>query len=594
MVTQRIESGQIQLRSAGAVPMVQAQPQQIDYIGPRVAAQGASQLAQILDRMSANTFQAAAELRQQEGLEFAAQNPLTSEQVKYAKGGVNPEGWFMGPDGKPAQIPTVNAVGYFAKAVAKARSLELSGHFEIEGRNELTKLLAEVEAGKINSNQVQTKIATMSSGYAKSLSNIDPEAAIKFRATMATHGNTVLNAAYKAELDRDKAQRIAKFDSDFDNSIRLLEQTISQGSWTDEKGQVRSIDDLADVFRKNVLTQSLLLGDKALQIEYSTKFEAALRTGKINSVTKALITDANMVDPELTLKKLRSGDLGNMSPVLKDLIANDFDAVAKVTANFMVAVNYKKSIADAKIADAKRAAEAEAIDLLEQIFPLPDSSSKKRELISRLNALPPGSVPVGTLKDLLEPKPPKEAESDQSLYFNLLSGIYNNTITKPEQIWSLVGRGLTGKDGVSALKLLNAEDRRDSSELSRGISKLAGITVIPGSVVTIDREGDEFKRRMLLESQSLQIQAEAAAKGEVLTPRQILSKLEDSVAKTRNTEAAKAAQNSLKVFEAQEWVNGPINNNTLPALERKAGTDRKKLQDLKRIKQLLRQANGEQ
>ena len=594
MVTQRIESGQIQLRSAGAVPMVQAQPQQIDYIGPRVAAQGASQLAQILDRMSANTFQAAAELRQQEGLEFAAQNPLTSEQVKYAKGGVNPEGWFMGPDGKPAQIPTVNAVGYFAKAVAKARSLELSGHFEIEGRNELTKLLAEVEAGKINSNQLQTKIATMSSGYAKSLSNIDPEAAIKFRATMATHGNTVLNAAYKAELDRDKAQRIAKFDSDFDNSIRLLEQTISQGSWTDEKGQVRSIDDLADVFRKNTLTQSLLLGDKALQIEYSTKFEAALRTGKINSVTKALITDANMVDPELTLKKLRSGDLGNMSPVLKDLIANDFDAVAKVTANFMVAVNYKKSIADAKIADAKRAAEAEAIDLLEQIFPLPDSSPKKRELISRLNALPPGSVPVGTLKDLLEPKPPKEAESNQALNFNLLSGIYNNTITNPSQIWSMVGKGLTGKDAVAALKLLNTEDRRDSSELSRGISKLAGITVIPGSVVTIDREGDEFKRRMLLESQSLQIQAEAAAKGEVLTPRQILSKLEDSVAKTRNTEAAKAAQNSLKVFEAQEWVNGPINNNTLPALERKAGTDRKKLQDLKRIKQLLRQANGEQ
>jgi hypothetical protein len=112
--------------------------------------------------------------------------------------------------------------------------------------------------------------------------------------------------------------------------------------------------------------------------------------------------------------------------------------------------------------------------------------------------------------------------------------------------------------------------------------------------VAIDREGDEFKRRMLLESQSLQIQAEAAAEGKVLTPRQILSKLEDSVAKTRNTEAAKAAQNSLKVFEAQEWVNGPINNNTLPALERKAGTDRKKLQDLNRIKKLLRQANGEQ
>ena len=132
--------------------------QSTDYIGPRVAAQGASQLAQILDRMSANTFQAAAELRQQEGLEFAAQNPLTSEQVRYAKEGENPMGWFMGPDGKTGQIPTANSAGYFAKAVAKARSLELSGHFEIEGRNELTKLLAEVEAGKINSNCVARQL----------------------------------------------------------------------------------------------------------------------------------------------------------------------------------------------------------------------------------------------------------------------------------------------------------------------------------------------------------------------------------------------------------------------------------------------------
>lgn len=590
MATQRIESGQIQIRGAGSVPMVQVQPQQVDYIGPRVAAQGASQMAQILDRMSANTFQAAAELRQQEGLQFAAQNPLTSQQVQLAKDGINPEGWFMGPDGQPAQIPTVNAAGYFAKAVAKARSLELSGHFEIEGRNELTKLLAEVETGSMNSNQVQAKIATMSSGYAKSLANIDPEAAIKFRATMATHGNTVLNAAYKAELDRAKAQRIAKFDSDFDNTTRLIEATVSQGSWTDANGQQRSIDELADVFRKNVLTQSLLLGDKALQTEYSAKFEVVLRNAKINGVTKALMAPENMVDPDLTLKKIQSGDLGAMSPVLKDLIVNDFDAVAKVTANFMVAVNNRKSIADGKAAEAKKQGEAQAINLLEQIFPLQDGNPKKQQLIAQLTALPEGSVPIGTLKDLLAPS----GDGDAAINFNLISGIYNNTITRPDQIWSLVGKGITGKDAVTALKLLNSEDRRDSSELDRGISQLAGIPVIPGSVVVIDPKGEEFKRRNELQSQAFQIQAAAAAEGKTLTPRQILAQLQDGIAKTRNTESAKAAKKSLEVYEKLDWVNGPITRDTLPALERKAGTDKKKLQELNRIKQLLKQAEGGQ
>jgi hypothetical protein len=586
MATQRIESGQMQIRSVGGVPMVQAQQQQVDYIGPRVAAQGAGQLAQILDRMSASAFQTAGVMRQQEGLQFAAQNPLTSEQVQMAKEGM-PFG--LGGRGDMSSIST-SSLNFFDQAVAKARSLELSGHFEIEGRNELVKLLSGVENGSVTSEQVSAKIKTMSDGFSKSLANIDPEASIKFRATMATHGNTVLNAAYKAELDRAKAQRIAKFDSDFDSSTRLLEATVSQGSWTDSNGQQRSIDELADVFRRNVLTQSLLLGDKALQIEYSTKFETALRNAKINSVTKALMADENMVDPERTMAKLRAGDLGNMSPVLKDLITNDFDAVAKVTANYMVAVNNRKSIGDAKQAEIKKQGEAQAINLLEQIFPLPDGSPKKKQLIGQLIALPEGSVPIGTLKDLLTPS----GEGNAAVNFNLISGIYNNTITDPKQIWSLVGKGITGKDAVTALKLMQSEDRRDSSQLDRGISQLSGIPVIPGSVVVIDPKGEEFKRRTQLQAEALQIQSAAAADGKTLTPRQILTQLEDNIAKRRNTETAKAAQNSLKVYEKQEWINGAITRDTLPALERKAGTDKKKQQELNRIKQLLKQAEGDQ
>ena len=574
------------MRSVGGVPMAQVQQQQVDYIGPRVAAQGASQLAQILDRMSASAFQTAGVMRQQEGLQFAAQNPLTSEQIESAKGGIT---LGMGGRGETSSISSTSSMNFFDQAVAKARSLELSGHFEIEGRNELVKLLAGVENGSVTSAQVSDKIKTMTDGYSKSLANIDPEASIKFRATMATHGNTVLNAAYKEELQRKKAKDIALFDLDFDNNIALLEKTVSQGFWM-EKGQKRSIDELVAVFRSDIYNQSLLLGDKAIQIEYSTKFETALRTAKINAVTKALMSDENMVDPERTLQKLRSGDLGDMSPVLQQMIVNDFDAVAKVTANYMVAVNNRKSVADAKAAADKKQGEAQAINLLEQIFPLPDGSPKKKQLIGQLTALPEGSVPIGTLKDLLAPS----GEGNAAVNFNLLAGIYNNTITSPDQIWSLVGKGITGKDAVAALKLLQSEDRRDSSELDRGISQLSGIPVIPGSVVVIDPKGEEFKRRNELKVEVLNIQAAAAAEGKTLTPRQILTQLEDNIAKRRNSEDAKAARKSLEILEKQAWINGPINRNTLPALERKAGTDRQKLNEVNQIKKLLRKADGEQ
>ena len=584
MATQRLESGQMQLRSVGGVPMVQPQQQAVDFVGPRVAAQGASQLAQVLDRMSASAFQLAAPMRQQEGLQYAADNPLTSEQLQRAKEGV------------PLGLGSTSSLNFFDQAVAKARSLELSGHFEIEGRNELTKLLADVKDGRASSEQVSSKIKTMTDGLSKSLSSIDPEASIKFRATMATHGHTVLNAAYTAELEREKSKRYALVDSDFDNGVRILEETVSQGSVTID-GKQYSVNEIGDVFRKNILTQSMLLGDKAIQKEYSTKFEVAFRNAKINGVTKELMTDENMADPELTLQKLRSGDLGKMSPVLKDLITNDFDAVAKVTANYMVAINNRKSIKDAKQADEKRVGEGKAINLLEQIFPLPENSPKRKDLINQLIALPEGSVPIGMLKDILKPS----GDGDSALNFNLLAGIYNNTITTPDQIYSLVGKGLTAKDAVAALKIMQSEDRRDSSTLDRGISQLSGIPVIPGSVVVIDPKGEEFKRRTQLQAEALQIQSAAIAEGKTLTPRQILTQLEDNIAKRRNTEDAKAATKQLEEFAkrpdgtykpGRDWITGPVTRDNLPALRQKAGSDQNKLRQIAELEKLLKRSEG--
>jgi len=583
----RIESGQMQVRSVGNAPIVQVQQQQIDYVGPRAQAQAAGTMAQILDRMSASAFADAATMRKEEGLQFVASNPISQEQVKLAKDGVV-TGLGLG---------SIGTQNIFEQAVAKARSFELSGHFEMEGRNELAKLLADVEAGKASSEQVGTKIKTMTDGYSKSLSSVDAEAGIKFRATMATHGNTVLNAAYTAELKREKAQRIAKFDADFDNAKLLLEATISQGNFVDSAGKTRSVDELADIFRKNITTQSMILGDVVLQKEYSTKFELALREAKINAVTKELMSDANMMDPEKTLANIRAGSAGKMSPVLQSMIVNDFDSVAKVTANFMVAVNTRKSIQDEKRAGIKREGEAAAITLLEQIFPLPDGSPKRKQLISQLTALPEGSIPIGTLKDLLAPS----GEGNAAVNFNLLSGIYNNTITRPDQIWGLVGKGITGKEAVAALRLLQTEDRRDSSTLDRGISQLAGIPVVPGSVVVLDPKGEEFKRRAELQQESLQIQAAAAAEGKVLTPRQILNQIEDNLLKRRNTEDAKAAQKRIDEFaknadgtykNGRDWITGPVTRDNLPALRQKAGNDAQKLRDIAELEKLLKRAEG--
>jgi len=568
MAERRIESGRAQIAGVGGAPLQRVAMPQVDYVGVRAEGQAAGQLSQLLERMSSTLFKEAGELRQKEGLEFVATNPITPAQLEAAKGGsIQPLGLGGG-------------FSIFDQAVRKARAIEIAGHFEMEGRNELTKLLTQVETGQATSADVETKIKAFTDGFSPVITKIDPEATFKFRATMATQGNAILKSAYETELKRAKNQRIAKFDMDFDNQMRLLEAAVSQDP--------NKIDDIADVARRNIQNQSLIFGDAAIQKDYSTKFEAGLRNAKINALTKVLTSDEFMVNPDDTLSKIRQGEIGNLSPVLKQMINTDFDAVAKVTANFMVAANQRDTLAKQKIDRNKREGEAAAINLLEQIFPLPDGDPRRTALVSQLVELPPGSVPIGTLKDLLDPN----VRSNPMVLGNIYNLIDKGAINTKEQIDAYVGKGIGGNDYVSLIKYLNADDRRDKRDLQQGISRLAGIPVIPGQMIVLDPKGTEFQRRQELESEALRIQADAAKGGVSLTTSQILQQLETNIAARRKSESAISATKALEFYEKKDWINGPITREKLPALERKAGTDKNRLNELRRIKTLLDQKEG--
>ncbi len=568
MAERRIESGRAQIAGVGGAPLQRVAMPQVDYVGVRAEGQAAGQLSQLLERMSSTLFKEAGELRQKEGLEFVATNPITPEQLEAAKGGsIQPLGLGGG-------------LSIFDQAVRKARAIEIAGHFEMEGRNELTKLLTQVETGQATSADVETKIKAFTDGYTKTVSQIDPEASFKFRATMATQGNAILKSAYETELKRAKNQRIAKFDMDFDNQMRLLEAAVAQDP--------NNIEGIASVARNNIQLQSMIFGDAAIQKDYSTKFEAGLRNAKINALTKVLTSDEFMVNPDETLSKIRQGEIGNLSPVLKQMINTDFDAVAKVTANFMVAANQRDTLAKQKIDRNKREGEAAAINLLEQIFPLPDGDPRRTALVSQLVELPPGSVPIGTLKDLLDPN----VRSNPMVLGNIYNLIDKGAINTKEQIDAYVGKGIGGNDYVALIKYLNADDRRDKRDLQQGISRLAGIPVIPGQMIVLDPKGAEFQRRQELESEALRIQADAAKGGVSLTTSQILQQLETNIAARRKSESAISATKALEFYEKKDWIGGPITREKLPALERKAGTDKNKLNELRRIKTLLDQKEG--
>lgn len=600
----RLESGQIQLRSAGGVPMERVTPQQVDFVAPRAEAAAANTMANILDRMSQSTFQKAAELREREGIRFAAENPPSIAQLKLAAGIDDVTGEPLQGGPMVSAIPGLGKISsdisVYGKAVARARTLQLASHFEIEGRAEAAKLLTEVQNGSITSKDVSAKLLTVTNGYAAALAEVDGEASIKFRATMATHGNTVLNAAYEAESKRKKAQTIAKFDFDFDNSMQLLEAQISQGFFTDNNGQKRSIDDMAFIVNQNIATNSLLLGDAALQKEYSEKFRVALRNAKISAVTKFVLSDEYMLDADDTLRKIRTGDLGKMSDVMKGLVVNDFDAVAKITANYITANNEREAIATRKREAAKLAGQNEAIQLLEQIFPLAKNNPKRAGLINQLLALPPGSTPIGTLDAVLSPdKPTGTGEGNSLTNYNTLGLIYNGTIKTKEDLDKIPG--LSIKERTALLKILNKDDKTNDSKLDSAINKLSDLPETSDGGFVLDPKSDAFKKRQRLKLRAAEIQNDAVQKGKPITAPEIIQQLEKEELEKKNKSDAKQAQDKLNNYArnpdgkpkpGREWITGPITSRSIEALRRQAGNDPVKLRQVRDMEALLKQAQG--
>lgn len=578
-----IQSGRMEnIGIPGAVtPNVQAP--QVDYVGLRQAAASNQQMAQTLDRLSAQLFRTAGEEAQRAGVQFVADNPVTDEQLQTAING----------DATPLTERQGGTI--FDQAVRKARALELSGRFEAEARNQLTGMLSAIEQGdpKASAEGIQAAINTMMDGMSKSLAQVDPEASLKFRASIATTGNTVLQKAAEQQLKREKAARLIRFDTNFDNVNRLIQAEISQGFWVDPTtGKKRSIEDRLQMYRSAISTEATLLGDAAMAKSYGDRFDTAVKQAKIDVVTRELVSDpAAMANPDATIKNLLAGNVGKMSDVVKTMLVTDFGSVERISANFMTAVNNANTLAERRRQEIKRQGEIQAINLLEQIFPLQDNDPKRRALVKQLIELPEGSVPIGTLKDILTPD---KGEGNAAAEFNMLQGIYNGSITSPEQIWRRVGNGLTGKQAVSLLKTLTTEDRRDQRDLDSGLAKLAGIPTMPGQVTVLDPKGAEFQRLQSLRADAQQIQAEATRKGEILTPRQVLERVEGDLTKRRSTESAKAARTQLEVYEKRDWVKGPITNDSLPALELKAKGNRQRENELNQIKRLLKQSEGMQ
>ncbi len=334
----RIDSGNIQLRQPGGVPMRQIEPKPVQYFAGKVEAESSHVMAQILDRMSSGLIDYAGKLRAEEGLKWAAENPITQEQLIDSQGGIdlNIGAGRIIRNGKVEKSFASMIPSKFNEAVMKATSAQLSNLFEQQGTAELVKMLSDIERGDASSSSknIIEKINTFTKANTELLAEIDPAAAIRFNATMAAHGNSVYKSALEAESKFNKRVRETEFATFYNNEITLL-----QNHAKNNPAELAIIGEASlGRLRQAALTKGVGL---EMSNKYINDFQKDFRDAQINVIKQELRKEDYMRDVAKTRSDILAGNLGKLSPVLQNLQL-DSKAIEDINKEFNTLVSYRR------------------------------------------------------------------------------------------------------------------------------------------------------------------------------------------------------------------------------------------------------------
>ena len=469
MMATRIESGQMQLARPGGVPMVQAQMPTVQPIGFQVAAQEQGRMAQLIQRMSESLFKEAGQMAEQEGFRYAAENPLTDEEIALAR-----DGAITKPTGR-----------IFDDAFRKARSLQLASHFEAEGINTMSRLLPDIEAGRITSEQVILKLREMNSGLTASLAKLDPQAAMKFNASMAASGNTIVRKALETEIRQDRERNRIKFDVYFNDVARVLQDTIEQNP---EKST-----QLIAMHEQNINRAAIALGDATMQREYAAKIRKEAVDAQVGVLSRKLMTsDFAAANSLAVINGIRNGQFlpdERFNEVLRSMVAQDPKAGEEVIKNFRAEISARITKLDQDDALDKRNRELQASDLIARYYRPNTPPSEKSAIADQLVNL--RVMSTEQIERLLNPTQPP---GDMLTFTTIKYQIDNGFIRGWNDLIPLATRaGMNGDQIDKLYQRMREVENPDAAAAQRLINATAGVPDVRSVFATKENEAQIAK-----------------------------------------------------------------------------------------------------
>jgi hypothetical protein len=562
---EKLQSGRVGIQGApsAATPQV-VYPQMTPETALIQQAKYQGTMADKLDRMTSIIFREAGEVSQKAGLQWAAENPLTQAQLQaMAKGDLS-------------TVSLGNQFSMFDNAVRKVRAFELSAHAEAEASTKMLDIYQQAERGELDFEGVRTQIKSLTDGFGQSLAEVDPESSFKYRASMATMGNKIIDETAKLEGKRRILQNGVKTERMYQNFVRMAEMVYNGENQIDPStGQPIVKEEIVNAMAENFLNNTIALVGMPGAQAYQTKIIKDLTDTKVNALTKYIADEFGALPDGFA--RLRVGDAGRLTDVYQSL---PMESQAKVMQTYLTKISTDMSIRDQTDKANKTDRELQTIAIFKQLQGLGEGPQKQALLRQMADLRVVGFDDLNKIAK-------GEGDSNPMALFNAKEAIYNGTITSSAQIRNLP---LTAGDKVRMLDVLQSNTKDQDRQLESGMRKLAGI---PDGLVTLDPKGDEFKRLRNFQADVADIKAEAFRKGETVTNSQILDRLGKKVEEKKNTQAAQSARTSLKPFE--DRAGGPITSETYDSFAKKVRDGKVKnvkTTDLDRIKRLVDISEG--
>ena len=451
--------------------MLLADIPRVDFANLKENLRATQSLEQSLSRISEFAFKQAGEQAKREGAQYAIENPLTAEQVQKA----------ISEGKKPSELISQPGT-IFGEAVRSIQAAQLRVELEGRTRNELASIAAQVDSGRItNFDEIKFAINAPIDGFAKVISGIDPEEAVRFKAAMTSAGSTVFKGAYDHLIKMEGTARKAAVSRDQEDTYNIIRGIYSTESNLDV------IKEKINIERARTFAAARSTNDAEFINKTMNAFEGQVSKLKIDAVSAYVASTDFSEDPQAAVKRLDRNDAGKMTNIWSSL---NFEDQAKIRSNLRTIVNERWDVNEKAKKEKEEAALKDSAALLSDYFKTGSAASLRK--LNEISVLYPKIISPETVFKLPKERTDVLDVANPKAEFQLKTEIMSGSLPTPELVQNRAKElGVSYKrlsDNVLPFFISRTnEDERDIERIIRNEAR-----IVPGQLNIGQKSADAY------------------------------------------------------------------------------------------------------